>query len=243
MTSPATHWRRWRQDAYTRRHYATASRAPFYDIAGRYLPADGEAIVVDVGAGAGEFAARLRLLDRYPKLALLEGNPDSVAALRKRLGCGQQYRAPERLPFDDASVLFVHCSHLIEHLDPAALYAFLVEIDRVMADGGVLVISAPLLWTKFYCDLSHVKPYNPEVLLSYLSPPREQRTRQGISNRYVVCEQVYRLSSKAPFAQWGSDFAPLDLLIQLGRFTLRQLRIRSYVKTAFTLVLKKGLAT
>ncbi len=239
MPKSDTAWRRWRRGLHMRQRYATTRRDPFYDLAGHFLPGDPGAIVVDVGAGEGDFAARLNLAARYRNLALLDGNPASVALLQERLGCGQLYRAPDRLPFADGSVQFLHSSHMIEHLDPPALYALLAEIDRVLADGGVLAISAPMLSAKFYSDLSHVKPYNPEVLLSYLVAPRRQRSRAGVSRNYVVREQVYRLSSTAPFEEWGSDLAPLDMVIQIGKFLLRQLRVRSYVRTGFTLVLEK----
>lgn len=242
MPEVDTAWRRWRRALRARQRYATTRRDPFFDLAGRYLPADPHAVVVDLGAGEGDFAARLGLPGRYPNLALLDGNPASVALLQERLGCGQRYRAPDRLPFADASVQFLHSSHMIEHLDPAALYALLGEMDRVLAPGGILAISAPMLSTTFYSDLSHVKPYNPQVLISYLVAPRHQRSRAGISQRYLVREQVYRLSSKAPFQELGSDLAPLDLLLQLGKFLLRQLRVRSYVRTGFTLVLEKQAA-
>jgi SAM-dependent methyltransferase len=240
MQSTRSAWRRWRRDLRARRRYTTTRRDPFYDLAGTYLPTDPAAVVVDVGAGEGDFAARLNLPARFPNLALLDGNPASVARLQQRLGCGQSYRAPDRLPFADASVQFLHSSHLIEHLEPAALYALLAEIDRVLAPSGVLVVSAPLLSVNFYSDLSHVRPYNPQVLASYLSDPRRQRSRATISRAYAERERVYRLSSKMPFQELGSDLAPLDLLIQLGRFLLRQLRIRSYVRTGFTLVLEKA---
>ncbi len=239
MPKKDTPWQRWRHALRARQRYATTRRDPFYDLAGRFLPADPAAVVVDIGAGEGDFAARLGLPARYRNLALLDGNPASVALLQERLGCGQLYRAPDRLPFADGSVQFLHSSHLIEHLDPPALYTLLTEIDRVLAGGGMLAISAPMLSTTFHSDLSHVKPYNPEVLTSYLVAPRRQRSRAGVSQRYVVREQVYRLNSKAPFQEWGSDLAPLDLLIQIGKFLLHHLRIRSYVRTGFTLILEK----
>lgn len=143
------------------------------------------------------------------------------------------------LPFGDGGVAFLHSSHLIEHLAPADLYTLLGEVDRVLAPGGILAISAPLLSPTFYSDLSHLKPYNPEVLRSYLVAPRRQRTRAGVSQQYTVLEQVYRLNSRKPFQELGSDLAPLDLLIQIARFGLRQLRVRTYTRTGFTLILRK----
>ena len=97
-----------------------------------------------------------------------------------------------------------------------------------------------MLSTMFHSDLSHVKPYNPEVLTSYLVAPRRQRSRAGVSQRYMVREQVYRLSNKAQFQELGSDLAPLDLVIQAGKILLGQLRVRSYERTGFTLVLENS---
>ena len=59
-------------------------------------------------------------------------------------------------------------------------------MDRCLKNNGYIIISTPLLWYGFYDDLSHVKPYNPEVLLKYFCYfPDTILTREHISKNYI----------------------------------------------------------
>lgn len=51
----------------------------------------------------------------------------------------------EKLPFDDQSVKFIKCEHMIEHLDYSVCQFFLCECHRVLRKDGVLRISTPSL--------------------------------------------------------------------------------------------------
>lgn len=59
-----------------------------------------------------------------------------------------------RLPFADASVLFVYSEHMLEHLSPAAAVNLLRESWRVLAPGGLLRIVTPDV-TKYACALAN----------------------------------------------------------------------------------------
>jgi hypothetical protein len=52
-------------------------------------------------------------------------------------------RGGERLPFPDSSQRIVYSAHTIEHLDDAALGAFLHEVRRVLAPGGAIRLETP----------------------------------------------------------------------------------------------------
>ncbi len=54
-----------------------------------------------------------------------------------------QYDAKTRMPFEDNSVDYIVCSHLLEHLNQSDGFNFLVECNRVMKSGGVARFIVP----------------------------------------------------------------------------------------------------
>ncbi len=215
---------------------ATFSRQPFYAVAIRHAPAG--LPVLDVGAGLGDFAEQLG----DPDVHLVEGNPESAALLRRRWANVHEVTVPAPLPFADGSFGLIHCSHLIEHLQPAELYDLLREFDRCLAPGGKLAVSAPVLWDGFYNDLSHVKPYNPAVLEKYLCGGAEMaRTRPAISQAYRAAELVWRWRF-VPLPALASAQPGLGGVARLAGAVLRRLGIGTYERTGYTIVLEKSAA-
>lgn len=227
---------RWKNLYHSRRVYATKDRGPFYDIADQYLPKNKDASIIDIGAGDGEFSNRLNLENRYRNVFLLDSSTQDTSSRGSKY---ITYTAPERLPFSDMSVSFVHTSHMVEHLESKELYRFLTEIDRVLVDDGVLMISAPLLWQGFYDDLSHVKPYTPAVFLKYLQGEKKQMTRKPVSEQYVTEKIVYRYRAVSFDEGWGSRFAVIDFFLYFLRELAEKIGIRKWYKNGFTLVLRK----
>ncbi len=232
-------YRTWRRLHSQRRRYSTLDRKPFFVLAIKYLPRDDVEIGIDIGSGEGLFAEYARRKRGYRNLILLEANESSVAKLRTRFKQVLRYRAPERLPFDDGAVSYVHCSHLVEHLESTTLYKLLGEIDRVLKPHGFFVLSAPLLWSEFYSDLSHVRPYNPHMFLSYLSRSYGSRTAAVISDRYSLVEIVYRYAIVDPEEGWGAASGLLDLLLFLIKRFVYWMGLRKYTKNGFTMILRK----
>ncbi|MBN1884759.1 MAG: class I SAM-dependent methyltransferase [Candidatus Krumholzibacteriota bacterium] len=230
---------RWRRDHRDRRLHCTMDRGPFFDLAARFLPGEPGSLVVDIGAGNGAFLDRCARAGRPLELVPLDANPSSVAGLAGRFPRAALYRAPAPLPFKDGTVRFVHCSHLVEHLVGRDVYALLVEIDRVLAPGGIFAVSAPPLWPEFYDDLSHMRPFAPEVFRHYLCGGPWQRSAPAVSDRYAVAELAYRWTT-APFDRWGSPLAPVDFVLQGTGLLLHRLGIRRYLRNGFTLVLRKS---
>ena len=197
-------------------------------------------LILDIGAGQGGFAEHLKLANMvFPNLYPLDSNTSTVEALKSISENAMSYTAPEELPFADNTVSYIHCSHMVEHLYHAELYSFLKEIDRVLKKNGILVISSPLLWPYFYNDLSHVKPYYPNVFLTYLCHRSTQHFAEAISEDYSVLKEAYRYTNRSQ-DEWGSDYLFIDFLIHCSKRICRKLKIKKYSKNAYTLILKKG---
>jgi SAM-dependent methyltransferase len=232
-------YHRWKESRRFRKSYFTMRREPFYRVAGKYLPTDSNATVIDIGAGNGLFAQLLSLDKKYKNLVLLDGNMSTVQSLKTRFTNVVLYRAPERLPFEAGTVAYIHCSHLVEHLEPKEVYQLLEEIDRILAPGGVFVVSAPMLHGWFYEDLSHVRPYNHGVFERYLCQNSGNPSHDSISQVYSVLELVYRFGP-ADQGILGCSPAIVDLFIRVLAKLFSFLGIRRYARNGYTLVLCKG---
>lgn len=229
----------WKKSYQRRRIYCTMDRRPFYDIAAKYLLSDENGIVVDIGSGVGEFADYLNLASTYKNVFLLDGNSATIENLKSRFRNAILYKCPNKLPFESATVNFIHCSHLIGYLYPQDFYQFLKEIDRVLVKNGIFVVSAPMLWSRFYNNLAHVKPYNHEVLLNYLCCKSKNPSHDIISDKYLVLELVYRYRTLAFYESWGSGLSVIDFVIRLLMKVISILGIKKYAINGYTLVLKK----
>lgn len=227
---------------HEREWYAIRAREPFYDLAGSYLPDNPEAVVIDVGCGYADFAKRLDLWSRYTNLMLLDGNASTV----KKVQNARLYKAPDELPFSRESVEYIHCSHMIEHLRYEELYKFLTEVDRVLAPGGIFVVSAPLLWKRFFHNLTHVAPYGPEVLLNYLARGDKDTSATAdpaagvISYSYKKEELIFRYRKELLLDEVGSSVFVLDFLVRLLSRALWSIGCARYVQNGYTIILRKA---
>jgi len=207
--------------------YITQSREPFYELASNLIKEND--LVLDIGAGNGSFAKHCKNNEIY----LVDGNFQTVSNNLKSYK-NYFHSVLPILPFEDKKFNLIHCSHVVEHLDAETLYQTVKEMDRCLKLGGHLVISSPLLTDFFYNDLSHVKPYNPEVFIKYLTKGQfENLTREKISNTYSVLNLTFRYK-KVKFIT-GDFVLPIDFFLRI----LEKIGICKYIKTGYTLVLYK----
>lgn len=212
--------------------YTTFERAPFYEVARPYITPTAK--VLDIGPGDGSFSKHFNRNDFY----LLEGNEETVNFLKKSYKNITLGSVP-KLPYENNFFDLIHCSHVIEHLQPQEFYDTLKEMDRCLNINGHLVISAPLLWDEFYDDLSHVKPYTPKVIQKYLVwGDSSCATRKLISDKYTLEKIIYRT-----YWQRISE----DLYIGNQQFISKVIRkilnifnVRKLKKNGFTIILKKN---
>jgi O-antigen chain-terminating methyltransferase len=129
-----------------------------------YLPLfAGQALVLDVACGRGEFLALLR--EKGIEARGVDLDPDMVARCREQQLDVMQADAfgyLESLPDDSLGGIF--CAQFVEHL-PAPGYVRLVRLaHRKLRSGGVLVLETPnpeclaTLSQSFFLDPTHVQP-------------------------------------------------------------------------------------
>jgi len=141
--------------------------------------------ILDAGCGEGRF------ISQDPQAIIgIDWNPESVEKC-KRLGYNVVQGDIRALPFEDETFAGIHYSHVIEHFLPSDVHKILSEFDRVLKNGGILIIRSPLLWKGFYSDLTHIRPYNPEAIIHYLTPSN-QRSLPHISQTYEVLALKWR---------------------------------------------------
>ena len=212
--------------------YITHQREPFFEIANALLKP--ESVVLDVGPGDGSFAKYCNRNDFF----MFEGNPESAKNLKQNYPNSSLGQLP-KLPFEDSMFDVIHMSHVIEHLQPQEVYDTLKEFDRCCKSGGAIVISAPLLWTGFYDDLSHIKPYPPESFVKYLSKIGSTATRELIADKYKVERFQYRFLINNSELRRRRTFKFVDKILYKLQTYMKISEIQ-YERTGYTIVLRKA---
>lgn len=181
--------------------------------------------ILDLGCGEGSFIAC-----DPKKTTGLDSNKKSIA-ICKRKNFKVKLGIVTRLPFKNNSFDGVHCAHVIEHLDPKSAHKMLSEAERVLINGGIFVISTPILWKGFYNDFTHIKPYYPESIIRYMSSDNaEQKTLNDFKYKFKKVDLYWRYRPILPIGKIGCLIS--NYLYQFG--------IHSFIKDAYTLVLKKS---
>lgn len=125
--------------------YAAFSRHKLERIAAL---APGGRRLLDVGCGLGDVLWLLR--DRYEELVGVDPSPDMLAAAEYNLR--QRHvvtpwrlvqAVAEELPFDAGVFDTVVCADAFEHIEPGYRHQALVELRRVLAPGGGLILVTP----------------------------------------------------------------------------------------------------
>jgi len=222
-----------------KKKYLTLDREPFFELASHYI-LKGNNIVLDIGSGEGDFFNFLKNKGfETSHLYLLDGNQATVKKNQALTEHSIFYLAPDKLPFEDHSVDFIHISHLVDNLAVNDFYNFLRELNRVLKAGACLVVSTPLLWPNFYDDLSHVRPYNPYVFFKYFVQQGRHSRFDKIENNYKIEDLVYRYYELPLDEGWSSTAPFIDSFFITWRRLLRKLGFRRLKKNGYTLILKK----
>jgi dolichyl-phosphate beta-glucosyltransferase len=149
-------------------HWWFRSKGSFVAGALRKAHVDRKGFLVDVGAGAGGVTTVLGW--RPDRTVTLDGAETLVRIGQQRHAHLSAVGLGERLPLRDGCATAVTLLDVIEHLDDPV--ATLLEVKRVLADDGVLVVTVPAheaLWSGADELLGHVRRYNRTLLREHLA--------------------------------------------------------------------------
>jgi len=144
----------------------------------RFAPRGGR--LLDVGCGTGY---TLSLVSGDYRCVGLDASPDAALAARAKAGAPVTRGDACALPFPDGSFDVVTALDVLEHLDDDA--RAMSEIHRVLAPGGVAVLSVPAhqwLFSPHDRALGHVRRYSRKSFLNLMQHSGLEPRRISFSN-------------------------------------------------------------
>ena len=177
---------------------------------------------LEAGAGLGRFAFLVK--NESPKnlkanIVCLEINKKLVDHLEKT-GLQTINESVQRMSFNDETFDLVHASHLIEHFSYPTIIDVLDELFRVTKKNGYVIIRSPLMYSGFWNDIDHVRPYPPKCILQYFDHAQQQRGGQSkirLIHSWLRQEAITLNSPNWPgFLSWPINWLLKSLWIATG---------------------------
>lgn len=147
---------------------------------------------LEIGSGFCRFPLLVKNKYKNIDIKCLEKNNDLVSlGIKNNLDvvCG----SVDKMNFADQKFDIVHCSHVIEHLDYKSVTNSLDEMLRILKPNGYLIIRSPLMYSGFYFDIDHIRPYPPESVSNYFGNNQQQKVSD-----YNVLEIIRWYRKEAP---------------------------------------------
>lgn len=188
---------------------AAESADPLYRRLAEWVPADGS--VLDLGSGRGRWLDFAR--DRGARTTGVDSHAGSVDSIRARGHDAHLATVTEFLACTGSRFDLVSAFHLVEHLAPPEVESLLDAVTAVLRPNGRVVLVTPNFadWSvaseMFWLDPTHVRPYPPALLRSYLG-------ERGY--RVLACRTV-RWVRTAPREQVGIRVKKLRFGREYGR--------------------------
>jgi ubiquinone/menaquinone biosynthesis C-methylase UbiE len=187
---------------------------------------------LELGSGLCRFPLIVKNGYKNLNIKCLEKNSDLVAlGIKNGLDviCGDVVK----MNFADSEFDLVHCSHVVEHLDYEGISDSLDEMFRILKPGGHLIIRSPLMYSGFYFDIDHIRPYPPEAILNYFNNNQQQK----VGNYHVVeISRWYRRSAPLVF---NSETNIAKIVNYLLKFTWLIFGLPKSKPNGYILILKK----
>ncbi len=111
----------------------------------------------------------------------------------KNEGLKVKYSDVTKIDFEDSVFDVVHCSNIIEHLDPESAHKMFQEMNRVLKPEGVIILITPTektIWNTF----GHIKPYTPQSIKKLL---------RKVSLESFDSIQGLRIENVVYYGSWG----------------------------------------
>lgn len=181
--------------------------------------------LLEIGSGLCRFVTKIRAL--YPNIHItcLEINP-KLAKIAQENGFEVINENFLKNNIKAESYDIIHCSHVIEHFPYPEVTRVLDEFFRIVRKNGTVIIRSPLLWSGFYGDIDHIKPYTPAAIIRYFNEEQQQKQSE---HKISVLNIWYRTSPKEiPLINSSSIFAlipPIKMVIN----NIRSLKNKFYV--------------
>lgn len=147
--------------------------------------------VLDVACGEG------KLLKKNPKMISGVDINKTLLGKMQSEGLSVKYSAVTNIDFGDASFEVIHCSNIIEHLNPTDAHKMFQEMSRLLIPGGKILLITPMpktVWNTF----GHIKPYPPQAIRKLF---REVSLESFDSVRGLEIENIIY------FGDWGFNKA------------------------------------
>jgi len=139
-----------------------------------------ESRVLDVGCGMGKKLVYMTNLG-FNNIVGVDINPQNVAYVRSK---GQMAYVPDELEkvYNQNDFDLVIFSHVVEHFQYSDLKCFIEKYLYYIKEGALIYISTPTLYSDFYDDFDHVKPYSHLAFLAMFSDQHKQIQYQSDCN-------------------------------------------------------------
>lgn len=145
--------------------------------------------VVDIGCGRGEFLELAR--ERGVDAIGVDLDPDMAAFVRAKGFEVEEADGTAFLHEHERELDGVFASHVVEHLTPAGVEAFVEAAGRALRSRGRLLLAIPssanlqMQLSEFWIDLQHVRFYRPEIMRWLLHGAGLVEIEVGENARYV----------------------------------------------------------
>jgi ubiquinone/menaquinone biosynthesis C-methylase UbiE len=185
--------------------------------------------VLEIGCNTGY--GTIEIADAAQEVVALDSDP-SVLQVARKSHAARKIRYEDGkasyLPYEPCSFDVVLAFQVIEHVNPSEVPLLLSEIDRVLKDDGIAIITTPNRKLRLY---PFQKPFNPEHFIEYTSKKFYRRLK-------VYFDKVKILGLRAE--KWIEEIEKIRIDNSLIRAYLKE-PVKRFLKIILTEKMKKSL--